>query len=92
MTEPSPGPGAPSGEPGHAARVLAATAASLEEVAARLGAVERALDAVRDGSYGSCERCGQPVEEDRLAADPAELVCGACAGPAPGPAGGAEAR
>jgi len=31
------------------------------------------------GSYGVCERCGQPIGEARLAARPAAVLCIGCA-------------
>jgi RNA polymerase-binding transcription factor DksA len=37
--------------------------------------VERALAKMDDGSYGRCERCGQPIAEPRLEAMPATAYC-----------------
>lgn len=45
----------------------------------RLGQVDAALSRLDDGSYGSCERCGQPIGADRLAARPAAASCLRCA-------------
>jgi RNA polymerase-binding transcription factor DksA len=54
-----------------------------EALAARLGEtlaeVERALDKLTSGSYGTCEDCGQPINEARLEAKPAARYCINCA-------------
>ncbi len=44
----------------------------------RLFQVERALSHFADGTYGTCERCQQPIEAARLEAEPAALNCIAC--------------
>jgi DnaK suppressor protein len=54
-------------------------AALLEQARERLTAIDAALDRVRDGRYGVCDRCGQPTGDDRLAARPAALTCIRCA-------------
>lgn len=41
--------------------------------------VERALAKLRDGTYGRCERCGEPIAPARLEAMPASRYCIACA-------------
>lgn len=41
----------------------------------RYNQVKRALDKIRKGTYGVCEIGGEPIEEDRLAADPAATTC-----------------
>ena len=43
--------------------------------------VDRALAAVEDGSWGRCSVCHDPVEEDRLVADPMVSVCLTCLSP-----------
>jgi DnaK suppressor protein len=43
-----------------------------------LGAVEAALQRMDAGSYGVCERCGQPIVEERLEALPAARLCLRC--------------
>jgi DnaK suppressor protein len=45
----------------------------------RIAGIDAALARVADGSYGSCERCGQPVGAERLAARPAATLCVPCA-------------
>jgi RNA polymerase-binding transcription factor DksA len=37
--------------------------------------VERALERLSEGSYGSCETCGAPILGADLAADPIRRVC-----------------
>jgi DnaK suppressor protein len=41
--------------------------------------VEAAIDRLEKGSYGICERCGQPISSSRLEAKPAARRCIACA-------------
>jgi RNA polymerase-binding transcription factor DksA len=47
----------------------------LESIDAELSDVEAALAKLEAGTYGSCEACGQPIGEDRLAALPAARFC-----------------
>ena len=44
----------------------------------RITQVERALERLDDGSYGWCERCGNPIPVERLAAFPSATLCVAC--------------
>jgi RNA polymerase-binding transcription factor DksA len=44
-----------------------------------LVALDRAAERVRAGTYETCERCGGPIAEERLAALPATRICIACA-------------
>jgi RNA polymerase-binding transcription factor DksA len=44
-----------------------------------LADLDLALDRVGDGRYGSCERCGEPISPERLAARPASTTCIGCA-------------
>ena len=37
--------------------------------------IDRALGRIADGTYGICERCGQPIGEERLLARPAATLC-----------------
>ena len=37
--------------------------------------VERALTRLDQGTYGVCEACGQPIDEDRLASFPTARTC-----------------
>jgi RNA polymerase-binding transcription factor DksA len=54
-------------------------AALLSEARDHLAGIDAALRKVEDGSYGICERCGQPVGAERLAARPAAATCIRCA-------------
>jgi DnaK suppressor protein len=54
-------------------------AALLDSTRAQLAAIEAALRRLETGSYGTCERCGQPIGDERLAARPAAVTCIRCA-------------
>jgi RNA polymerase-binding transcription factor DksA len=56
----------------------------LRQADADLDALDAALGRVEAGTYGACTRCGGPIGEERLAANPATLVCVACAALRPG--------
>jgi RNA polymerase-binding transcription factor DksA len=47
----------------------------LEQVEAELADVERALQRIDDGRYGTCEACGAKIGDDRLEAMPATRFC-----------------
>lgn len=42
-------------------------------------AVNVALERIREGTYGQCLRCRQPIGEERLQAIPYAVCCRACA-------------
>jgi DnaK suppressor protein len=44
----------------------------------RVAQVERALDRLDDGQYGWCERCGNAIPVERLAAFPSATLCVSC--------------
>ncbi|MFY1637536.1 TraR/DksA family transcriptional regulator [Solwaraspora sp. WMMB335] len=44
----------------------------------RINQVERALERLREGNYGWCERCGTDIPVERLAAFPSATLCVAC--------------
>ncbi len=44
-----------------------------------LSDIDDALAKLDAGTYGECERCGQPIGEARLAAMPAARLCISCA-------------
>lgn len=44
----------------------------------RITQVERALERLDDGHYGYCERCGNPIPAERLAAFPSVTLCVTC--------------
>jgi DnaK suppressor protein len=46
--------------------------------------IERALQRLDAGTYGSCESCGRPIPFERLEAIPAARFCVACTGYRPG--------
>jgi DnaK suppressor protein len=41
-----------------------------------LNDVDRALTRLSDGSYGSCEVCGEPIPDLDLSVDPTRRFCG----------------
>jgi DnaK suppressor protein len=47
----------------------------LEEAEALLDEVEAALARLSDGTYGVCELCGDPIEDDLLADAPTRRSC-----------------
>jgi RNA polymerase-binding transcription factor DksA len=47
----------------------------LEQVQAELAAVDRALKRLDDGTYGTCEVCGDSIADDRLRVIPAARFC-----------------
>ena len=47
----------------------------LERVQAELSDVEHALRRLDDGTYGTCEACGRPIDDNRLEAMPAARFC-----------------
>jgi DnaK suppressor protein len=44
----------------------------------RVNQVERALERLEEGGYGWCERCGNPIPVERLAAFPSATLCVTC--------------
>ncbi len=46
-----------------------------ERLDAELADIERALAKLDDGAYGTCEACGQPIDEARLEANPEARFC-----------------
>ncbi len=44
----------------------------------RITQVERALDRLDEGTYGWCEKCGNPIPVERLAAFPSATLCISC--------------
>ena len=53
-------------------------AASLNRHRARLRAIEQALLSIDEGSYGTCEDCGEEISGGRLNAVPFALRCVEC--------------
>jgi DnaK suppressor protein len=58
----------------------------IEEIALKLGDqesqmvadIDQALQRIREGSYGICERCGRPIDERRLEAMPTARYDAVC--------------
>jgi DnaK suppressor protein len=55
------------------------TAALLEVARDQVAALDDALRRLAEGRYGVCDRCGQPIGVDRLAARPTATTCIRCA-------------
>jgi DnaK suppressor protein len=53
--------------------------ATLDQVRARVAALDDAIRRAAEGTYGTCERCGRPIGTERLAALPATTRCIGCA-------------
>ena len=49
-----------------------------ENVRAALSEVRKALARVEAGTYGTCERCSQPISDSRLEAMPTANLCITC--------------
>lgn len=49
--------------------------AVLNDLEERYNDIKAALDKIAGGTYGVCEVCGQPIEADRLGANPAARTC-----------------
>jgi DnaK suppressor protein len=54
-------------------------AALLDAAREQQAAIDAALQRLETGRYGMCERCGQPIGEERLAARPTAVTCIHCA-------------
>jgi DnaK suppressor protein len=54
-------------------------AALVLQVKRHLAEIDAAVERLDRGTYGACERCGQPVAPARLAAKPAARSCIRCA-------------
>lgn len=75
--EGNPSEGNPSGEVGEAGDADSeAHAAAVDAVDALLDQVEMALARLDQGTYGSCQACGSPIEDDVLGSDPTVQTCG----------------
>ena len=57
----------------------ARVAALVDQARQHLADIDAAVSRLDDGSYGSCERCGRPIEGERLAARPVARTCMTCA-------------
>ena len=54
-------------------------AALLEAAREQVAALDDALRRLAEGRYGVCDRCGQPIGAERLAARPTAVTCVRCA-------------
>jgi len=54
------------------------SSATARSIAAALADVDRALAKLDEGSYGICDRCGQPITPERLEAMPSATLCVTC--------------
>jgi len=52
--------------------------ALIDRLRGQLRDVERARHKIDDGTYGLCERCGQPISIERLEALPYSTLCMSC--------------
>ncbi len=46
-----------------------------ENIKKRISKINLALKKIEEGSYGICEKCGQPIEKERLEVDPTSFFC-----------------
>jgi RNA polymerase-binding transcription factor DksA len=60
---------------GQVAAELGENKALLASLRDQLADVEKALAKIDDGTYGLCERCGEPISDARLEAMPATPYC-----------------
>ena len=54
------------------------SSAAARSIAGALADVDRALAKLDEGSYGICDRCGQPITPERLEAMPSATLCVTC--------------
>jgi RNA polymerase-binding protein DksA len=52
--------------------------ALLDALERRLEEIDAALDQAAAGTYGTCERCGEPIDPERLAIMPEATMCVRC--------------
>ncbi len=69
------GPASDGGAEPAADQELLADVEHLQVIAADLADVEVALDRLADGSYGTCEACGQTIDDADLARRPTARRC-----------------
>jgi RNA polymerase-binding transcription factor DksA len=50
-----------------------------ERAEQHLAEIDQALEQLNRGGYGRCERCGGPIDPERLAVLPHTTVCSKCA-------------
>jgi RNA polymerase-binding transcription factor DksA len=47
----------------------------VKQLEIRLNEIKNALKKIDDGTFGTCEICGKPIEEEKLMANPAARTC-----------------
>ena len=50
----------------------------VESLRSQLDDIDAALAHIEAGTYGTCDRCGQMIGEDRLEFRPASILCVSC--------------
>jgi DnaK suppressor protein len=50
----------------------------IQDLESRLASIEHALQKVKQGTYGVCEWCGQPIDPARLEVVPETTLCIGC--------------
>lgn len=63
---------------GHRTAETAEVLALVEQLAAHRRDVVAALDRIEAGTFGTCERCGNLIPDERLEARPTAALCVAC--------------
>lgn len=56
-----------------------AQVSAAKSLATKLRDVERALEKLDEGTYGSCDRCEAAISDERLEAIPWAVLCMGCA-------------
>ncbi|HSJ84817.1 MAG TPA: TraR/DksA C4-type zinc finger protein [Acidimicrobiia bacterium] len=56
------------------------TTAAARSITTSIADIDRALDKIHAGTYGSCDECGAPIGAPRLEALPAAALCVTCSG------------
>lgn len=62
----------------HSTQERSRVIAVVEALRSNLVEVDRALGRIDAGTYGSCERCGKPIDPARLEARPEAVLCIDC--------------
>src|SRR5579864_4972949 len=52
--------------------------AVVEDLKHRLGEIDAAIQKIHEGTYGTCEKCGKPIEPEILDIDPESRLCKSC--------------
>jgi DnaK suppressor protein len=52
--------------------------AAAQDLKKRLNEIDIALGKIQSGGYGTCEKCGKPIEHEILAIDPESRFCKSC--------------